>query len=608
MLVPQPECLPPALRGESLVMGFTSTILLSLIASGSVAFASPAADRSSRWIVHDTRVSAPASFTNSGRAPADSTIRLRINVGGNNLAALEEKLNTVADPSSSTFRQWLSKEEVEAFATPSTEATDAVNSWLDSHGVTSEKITPAGDWISVTVPVSKAEEMLNTQYDVYTHSSGAEVIRTLEVSLPHSVASVVKAIHPSTSFNGPTKGGRSPVYEVKARSVEERAAQATCSTSMTPACLQALYNIPTTAATNKSNSMGVTGYGDQYANQADLTLFLKKYRTDMSSSTAFTLTSVDGGTNSQTASQAGVEANLDIQYTVGLATNVPAYFVSVGDNTKDGADEGFLDTINALLGETAPPLALSTSYGLDVESDLSLSLSVALCNSYMQLTSRGVSILFATGDGGVASTPGVSCTNKAFPPTFPTCPYVTLVGATQNQPEKGASLSAGGFSNYFAQTSWQASAVSKYLTFLGTTYSGKYNASGRAYPDVSSIGYDVQVYVDKSVESVDGEPHLPCPFLASPSDHLRMQSGTSCSSPIFTSVVALLNDALLNAGKPVLGFLNPWLYANPGAFNDITTGSNPGCGTNGFSATTGWDPVTGLGSPNFALLKTAAGL
>lgn len=36
----------------------------------------------------------------------------------------------------------------------------------------------------------------------------------------------------------------------------------------------------------------------------------------------------------------------------------------------------------------------------------------ALCNSYLQLTSRGVSILFATGDGGVASTPGVSCSGK----------------------------------------------------------------------------------------------------------------------------------------------------------------------------------------------------
>jgi tripeptidyl-peptidase-1 len=76
------------------------------------------------------------------------------------------------------------------------------------------------------------------------------------------------------------------------------------------------------------------------------------------------------------------------------------------------------------------------------------------------------------------------------------------------------------------------------------------------------------------------------------------------------------------------GWLNPWIYANPQAFNDITSGTNPGCNTKvrprpprrahgcpltfdspqGFSATKGWDPVTGMGSPNFAAMKTAAGL
>ncbi|KAK0184309.1 hypothetical protein F5146DRAFT_938685, partial [Armillaria mellea] len=52
----------------------------------------------------------------------------------------------------------------------------------------------------------------------------------------------------------------------------------------------------------------------------------------------------------------------------------------------------------------------------------------------------------------------------------------------------------------------------------------------------------------------------------------------SCSSPIFASVISLINDRLVAAGKPVLGFLNPFLYAHPSAFFDITTGSNPGCG------------------------------
>jgi len=70
----------------------------------------------------------------------------------------------------------------------------------------------------------------------------------------------------------------------------------------------------------------------------------------------------------------------------------------------------------------------------------------------------------------------------------------------------------------------------------------------------------------------------------------------------------LINDELISAGRRPLGFLNPWLYANPRAFNDITSGSNPSCDNTGFNATTGWDPVTGLGTPKFAALKAAAGL
>ena len=70
--------------------------------------------------------------------------------------------------------------------------------------------------------------------------------------------------------------------------------------------------------------------------------------------------------------------------------------------------------------------------------------------------------------------------------------------------------------------------------------------------------------------------------------------GTSASSPMFASMIALVNDQLLNAGRPTLGFLNPLLYSSAaaaGVFNDITTGSNVGCGTAGFPAMPGWDAV-----------------
>ena len=54
-----------------------------------------------------------------------------------------------------------------------------------------------------------------------------------------------------------------------------------------------------------------------------------------------------------------------------------------------------------------------------------------------------------------------------------------------------------------------------------------------------------------------------------------------------------------------MGFLNPFLYQQADAFGDITAGFNPGCGTAGFAALEGWDPLTGLGTPDFPKLLAA---
>ncbi|KAJ7684326.1 subtilisin-like protein [Mycena polygramma] len=561
-----------------LVSAFFATSLLALVSGKPTAL--------TNLVVHDRRATAPAGFVHSGAAPADKVLNLRINLVQNDMDGLESALNAASFPDSPLYGQWLTKEEVEAFARPTAETTAAVTEWLSANGVESTTLTPAGDWISFAVPVSKANQMLRAEFSVFTHlDSGKESIRTLEYSLPAELSSQINLVAPTTSFSRPLRSGPIISFTDAVVPSPDATPAASCNATITPSCLQALYNIPTTPAVNKNNVIGVAGFSDQFANQADLTQFLKALRPDMPSTTSFTLTSVDGGTNSQTLSQSGIEADLDIQYTVGLATGVPVTFVSVGDNTKDGADEGFLDIITAMIAESAPPQVLTTSYGFNTEGDLSEPLTVAMCNSYMQLTARGVSILFASGDGGVAATPGETCTT--FLPTFPTCPFVTLVGATENVPEKGAELSAGGFSNYFSQPSYQTAAVEAYLTKLGTEFKGLFNVSGRAYPDVAAMGQRVEI-VQRA--------------------RTGLVAGTSCSSPIFASVIGLLNDQLISAGKPVLGFLNPWIYANPGAFNDIATGNNPGCGTTGFPAMTGWDPVTGMGSPNFLSMKTAAGL
>jgi len=73
----------------------------------------------------------------------------------------------------------------------------------------------------------------------------------------------------------------------------------------------------------------------------------------------------------------------------------------------------------------------------------------------------------------------------------------------------------------------------------------------------------------------------------------------------------LINEARIKAGKPQMGFLNPFLYANPDAFFDVVKGTNAiGRGTGnlsyGYAAAKGWDAATGLGTPHFDKLLAAA--
>ena len=63
-----------------------------------------------------------------------------------------------------------------------------------------------------------------------------------------------------------------------------------------------------------------------------------------------------------------------------------------------------------------------------------------------------------------------------------------------------------------------------------------------------------------------------------------------------------LNDNLLNAGKKPMGFLNPWIYANPSGFQDVTSGINHAGYKYGFTAVAGWDAATGLGTPDLEKL------
>jgi tripeptidyl-peptidase-1 len=222
------------------------------------------------------------------------------------------------------------------------------------------------------------------------------------------------------------------------------------------------------------------------------------------------------------------------------------------------------------------------SYG-DNENTVDFDYAQRVNVEFQKAGVRGISILTASGDGGVAGSQSGPCSK--FIPTFPAAsPWVTAVGGTQaSAPETAAGFSGGGFSNYFARPAYQNASVANYFQVATNLPNpNDYNHTGAGFPDVSAQSVNFLIFLDGGETPVEG---------------------TSCASPTFAAVVALLNDIRFSQGKTSLGYLNPLFYGNPQVFNDITTGNNPGCGTKGFYAAPGWDPVTGLGTPDFSKLS-----
>ncbi|KAI9444513.1 peptidase S8/S53 domain-containing protein [Lactarius indigo] len=347
---------------------------------------------------------------------------------------------------------------------------------------------------------------------------------------------------------------------------------ASCATTITPTCLRALYNTAAyVPAATSNNTLGIAGYLDEFANHADLKTFMTRFRPD-GALAAFTVVPVNGGGNNQ--NEPGVEANLDIQYAEAIAFPTPSTYWSTGgsppfipdSNTPANTSEPYLDWLNFVLAGTSIPQTISTSYG-DDEQTVPKDYATTVCNLFAQLGSRGSTVLFSSGDFGVGE--GDCTTNDGtnrvqFDPAFPaSCPFVTAVGGTTRiNPEVAVSFSGGGFSNYFTRPTYQSTQVSSYLANYRLP-------KNQGLFKITSVG------------------------------------GTSCSAPTAAGVFSLLNDFLISHGKPPLGFVNPLIYTSTSAsaFNDIKSGSNPGCGTQGFSAVKGWDPVTGLGTPDFVKLQ-----
>ncbi|KAJ7626966.1 subtilisin-like protein [Roridomyces roridus] len=539
--------------------------------------------------VHERRDSPPVEYTSRGPAPSNHTLKLRLALVQNNVTGLEKRLLEISSPVHPDYGNWMSKDEVDAHVAPSRKTTDVVQAFLASNDLTASNATSAGDVLSLEITVEKASALFAADFQTFQSAeSGSTVVRTLAYSMPSALLNHVKYVHPMIVFPAKSRGSVSMDFPSASANVEKRLSNSSCDpTAVTPECLIELYMIPTGPLPQTNVTIGITGLNSSTVHSFRLLtffqIFLETFRPDLVNNT-WTFQSVLNGTIVQRSGAAqDSEPDLDTQMVIGLASGVEALYLSVG---PEPTTDALLDFAEFLVSLDTLPSVLTTSFeNGNTDSSFPLAQAIDYCNLYMQLGARGTSIIWSSGDSGV----GEGCIDGQFSLAWPdSCPYVTIVGATQQSgPEVGAALSGGGFANTFPRPPWQDSAVTTYLSLLGDTNAGLFNASGRGVPDVSAQGINITIGFNGTIHPV---------------------SGTSASAPIFAAVIGQLNNELVASGRSVLGFLNPWLYANPEAFNDVVSGNNPSCGTDGFFAAKGWDPVTGLGTPNYAALREAAGL
>jgi len=341
-----------------------------------------------------------------------------------------------------------------------------------------------------------------------------------------------------------------------------------------PPQLAQLYNFPSDVD-GKGQVLGIIELAGQKGSGFRPAELKKYFETQLGlpKSPTVVAVSVDGAHNQPGTDPSDPQCNdgevmLDIEVAGSIepGAKIVVYFAP---NTG----QGFLDVItSAIHVQVNKPTVISLSYG---SSEDSSDPTTDQINQALQAAaSMGVTVCVASGDNGSSDNPNATSPAQVdFPASSP---FSLACGGTEltasgttiasevvwDEPTGGAS--GGGVSRIFGLPDYQNNAgVPNAVDPDGSVGRGVPDVAGNADPNT---GYNI--LVDGQAEPI---------------------GGTSAVAPLWAALITLINQKI---GKPV-GFINPILYNNPGALNDITDGSN-----GDYNAGTGWDPCTGLGSPN----------
>jgi kumamolisin len=404
------------------------------------------------------------------------------------------------------------------------------------------------------------EKAFSVELRDFEHPEGTYRGRTGPIQVPEEYADCIQGV-----FGLDDRPAAKPHYRY--RTPRGAFGARVANTSYSPVQVASLYDFPQGNSVAAGQTIGIIELGGGYR-PADL----KDYFESLGLQTPPIKTvSVDHGKNRPTTPQsADGEVMLDIEVagSVAQGANIVVYFTS---NT----DQGFQDALStAIHDQLNRPSVISISWGAP-ESTWTQAALESMDQIAAEAAALGISITVAAGDSGSSDGVNDRQNHVDFPASSPhvlACGGTSLIASGNsiqsemvwNDGAQGGAT-GGGYSTVFALPAWQSDAGPQ-------TFRGVPDVAGDADPET---GYNIRV---------DGQN--------------MVAGGTSAVAPMWAGLIALLNQQL----NTRLGFVNPQLYSlnQSAGFQDITVGSN---GT--FSAGPGWDPCTGLGSPDGAGLLHA---
>jgi kumamolisin len=491
---------------------------------------------------------------------------------------LDQFLAAVYNPKSSVYHQFLTPAEFTERFGPTQQDYDTVLQFAKNYGL--EVVGGSRDGMEVQVrgSVGAIETAFHVSMSSYLHPTEDRVFYSADreptIDLPFNLWHVSGLNNFSTPH--PLFSRRSEV--AAARGIDARALVSHATTGSGPSAsflgsdMRAAY-YGGTALTGAGQNLGLFEFLG--TDLADLTTYFTNVK--QTNKVPVTLLSTDGTSTSCVDTRKGgdcddTEQTLDMTQAIGMAPGLASLVMYIG--STDTA------IISAMTTHSPLPTTIGCSWGWTPDDPTTLD------PYFKKMSAQGQNFFAASGDDSTWST-----RNEAWPADDAN---VVSVGGTDL-----TTASAGGA--WKSETAWADSgggiSPDKITIPSWQAASGVINSSNKGSTKYRN-GPDVSANANFTFYTcADQEACLANEY-----------GGTSFAAPMWAGFIALVNQQRVANGKSPIGFINPYIYAEnltsatySADFHDITSGKS-----GSYSAVTGYDLVTGWGSPKAALITELA--